>query len=73
MKEKFCRVISHFLHSRDHGIQLFLTRHFYHVAWLSIGDPGGGGGYCHIWAIEIWAIEVGAAVKGMVFKPFTLG
>ena len=27
-----------------------------------------GGGYCHIWAI--W---VCAAVKGMVFKHFTLG
>ena len=27
----------------------------------------GGGGYCHI-----WAIYVGAAVKGMVFKHFTL-
>ena len=27
----------------------------------------GGGGYCHIWAI--W---VCAAVKGMVFKQFTL-
>ena len=27
-----------------------------------------GGGYCHIWAI--W---VCAAVKGMVFKQFTLG
>ena len=33
----------------------------------------GGGGYCRIWAIEVWAIEVGAAVKGMVFKPVTLG
>ena len=31
-------------------------------------SPGGGGGYCHIWAI--WAC---AAVKGMVFKQFTLG
>ena len=31
--------------------------------WL---DPGGG--YCHIWVI--W---VCAAVKGMVFKQFTLG
>ena len=28
----------------------------------------GGGGYCHIWAIKVWA-----AVKGMVFKQFTLG
>ena len=28
----------------------------------------GGRGYCHIWAI--W---VCAAVKGMVFKQFTLG
>ena len=28
----------------------------------------GGGVYCHIWAI--W---VCAAVKGMVFKQFTLG
>ena len=30
--------------------------------------PGGWGGYCHVWAI--W---VCAAVKGMVFKQFTLG
>ena len=29
---------------------------------------GGGGGYC-----RIWAIKVGAAVKGMVFKHFTMG
>ena len=27
-----------------------------------------GGGYCHIWAIQVCA-----AVKGMVFKQFTLG
>ena len=33
--------------------------------WL-VDSPGGG--YCHIWAI--W---VCAAVKGMVFKQFTLG
>ena len=33
-----------------------------------IAPRGGGGGYCHIWAI--W---VCAAVKGMVFKQFTLG
>ena len=29
---------------------------------------GGGGGYCHIWAIQVCA-----AVKGMVFKQFTVG
>ena len=29
--------------------------------------PGGGGGYC-----PIWAIQVCAAVKGMVFKQFIL-
>ena len=29
---------------------------------------GGGVGYCHIWAIKVCA-----AVKGMVFKQFTLG
>ena len=29
---------------------------------------GGGGGYC-----QIWARKVCAAVKGMVFKQFTLG
>ena len=28
----------------------------------------GGGAYCHIWAILVCA-----AVKGMVFKQFTLG
>ena len=33
----------------------------------AIGGPGGEGGYCHIWAIEVCA-----AVKGMVFKQFTL-
>ena len=36
-----------------------------HVSNLT---PGGGGGYYHIWAIEVCA-----AVKGMVFKQFTLG
>ena len=30
---------------------------------LATTNPRGGGGYCHIWA----------AVKGMVFKQFTLG
>ena len=38
--------------------------------WITIIRHGGlgPGGYCHIWAI--W---VCAAVKGMVFKQFTLG
>ena len=36
-------------------------------SWRTGSHPGGGG-YCHIWAI--W---VCAAVKGMVFKQFTLG
>ena len=31
-------------------------------------EGGGEGGYCHIWAIKVCA-----AVKGMVFKQFTLG
>ena len=31
-------------------------------------NPEGGGGYCHIGAIYVCA-----AVKGMVFKKFTLG
>ena len=35
--------------------------------WHRSAVPRGGGGYCHIWAI--W---VCAAVKGMVFKQFTL-
>ena len=35
---------------------------------LSQMPGGGGGGYCHIWAIQACA-----AVKGMVFKQFTLG
>ena len=35
---------------------------------LHTSSPGGGGRYCHIWAI--W---VCAAVKGMIFKQFTLG
>ena len=30
-------------------------------------QPGRGGGYCHIWAIKVCA-----AVKGMVFKQFSL-
>ena len=29
---------------------------------------GGGGGYCHIWAIQVCA-----GVKGMVLKQVTLG
>ena len=32
------------------------------------GGGGGGGRNCHIWAIGVCA-----AVKGMVFKQFTLG
>ena len=32
------------------------------------GIGAGPGGYCHIWAIQVCA-----AVKGMVFKQFTLG
>ena len=32
----------------------------------SPGGGGGEGGFCHIWAVF-------AAVKGMVFKQFTLG
>ena len=36
--------------------------------WEEAAPPRGGGGYCHIWGI--W---VCAAVKGMVFKQFTLG
>ena len=44
---------------------------FLYISLPSLHDyyvPEGGGGYCHIWAI--W---VCAAVKGMVFKQFTLG
>ena len=33
--------------------------------WYNLSFPGG---YCHIWAIKVCA-----AVKGMVFKQFTLG
>ena len=35
---------------------------------MTLTRTPGGGGYCHIWAIEVCA-----AVKGMVFKQFTLG
>ena len=40
--------------------------------WVVSTGGGGGGGeggwmYCHIWAIKVCA-----AVKGMVFKQFTL-
>ena len=35
---------------------------------VSARGVGGGGGYCHILAILVCA-----AVKGMVFKQFTLG
>ena len=31
-------------------------------------QPGGGGGYCQIWAIWVFA-----TVKGMVLKQFNLG
>ena len=37
---------------------------------FSLGGVWGGGG---VTAIIIWAIYVCAAVKGMVFKQFTLG
>ena len=40
-----------------------------HLSDISIaGARPGGGGYCHMWAIWVFA-----AVKGMVFKQFTLG
>ena len=35
---------------------------------LGPGVAGGGGRYCHVWAI--W---VCVAIEGMVFKQFTLG
>ena len=43
------------------------------MSWLAHAPnrkipAGRGGGYCHI-----WVIQVRAAVKGMVFKQFTLG
>ena len=31
-------------------------------------SPGGGGDTAIIWALQVWA-----AMKGMVFKQFTLG
>ena len=43
-----------------HQSSLWLLRH--------TDEPQSPGGYCHIWAIEVCA-----AVKGMVFKQFTLG
>ena len=43
------------------------TRFFYSQQYFLV-PLGGGGGYCHIWAIWVCATE-----KGMVFKQFTLG
>ena len=40
---------------------------FYYIPYF-FGYKLGGGGYC-----QIWAIWVCAAVKGIVFKQFTLG
>ena len=37
------------------------------VGQIQVWPPGGGGGHCHIWAIKVFA-----AVKGTVFKQFTL-
>ena len=45
-----------------------LTRQNFQSFLLVSTAESPGGGYCHIWAI--WGC---AAVKGMVFKQFTLG
>ena len=58
------------------GIRVFFMRYFGNINFnvrycciiYNVAPDGGGGGYCHIWAI--W---VCAAVKGMVFKQITLG
>ena len=60
-KARFSVVGDHMLHTRWK-----LKGHS--QLWVSADLDAGGGGYCHIWAI--W---VCAAVKGMVFKQFTLG
>ena len=51
-------LISIFIRTRKQDIFRLLRR---------VNAPGGGG-HCHIWAISVCA-----AVKGMVFKQFTLG
>ena len=44
----------------------YLRSHCDRIPYISVySNPGG---YCHIWAILVCA-----AVKGMVFKQFTLG
>ena len=45
-----------------------MQRHTWMLPFLKTTVTITPGGYCHIWAI--W---VCAAVKGMVFKQFTLG
>ena len=49
---------------------ILLTRSYNLLLSISDLKPvvRGGGGYCHIWATLVCA-----AVKGMVFKQFTLG
>ena len=35
---------------------------------IPVSSPRGVGGYCHVWALLLCA-----AVRGMVFKQFTVG
>ena len=46
----------------------FSSFEFHYSKTRKKNRPPGGGEYCHIWAIKVCA-----AVKGMVFKQFTLG
>ena len=49
-------------------ILLFLNSLDVFVKVMRMNARAGGGGYCQIWAIKVFA-----AVKGMVFKKFTIG
>ena len=50
-------------------VGLFKARvNLFYIQHHSCIKPPGGGGYCHVWALLLCA-----AVRGMVFKQFTVG
>ena len=67
MKKIYIGAISNEENQQNVDVKWYLDLPFYDEH-ASKGVLPRGGGYCHIWAIY----RVCAAVKGMVFKQFTL-